>query len=375
MPYRPNILPPLLLVLLTVSINAPARSNRVDAWPADSGTEIGQIGEPGHLPEYYEPSGAVWHPGRQTLVVVSDSGLVSEMDASGENLTTWEVPGDLEGVTLIDPEGDLVYLAVEQPDGVLEFSLATGQTTGNHWDLTDWMDGPSNLGIEALTYVDGLFYAGLQNDGRIFVFRLLPGGIVQHIDDFASPGGRDDISGMHHDPCTDVLFAIYDLYDVIVEMSRDGTPLREYELAGANQEGAALIGGGDTNQTTIFLAQDDGEIWRYEGYPVDPCPHTAVNPGQELERPSQFTCYPNPFNPRTTISFVLPERAPLDLAIFDLQGRRLRQLVSGATDRGAHTVTWHGRDDSGVELPSGIYLARLVAGAEQPRTWKLTVLR
>ena len=101
-----------------------------DPWPGDAGTEIGNVGSPGGLPTPYEPSGAVWHERLGVLLVVSDGGSVSRMDADGQNVTTWIPGGDLEGIAIVDPQSDLVYLGIEHPDSVQEFDLSTGMLTG-----------------------------------------------------------------------------------------------------------------------------------------------------------------------------------------------------------------------------------------------------
>ena len=53
---------------------------------------------PGGLPAGYEPSGAVWHPRLGVLLLVSDNGWVSRMDADGQNAMTWLTGGDLEAI-------------------------------------------------------------------------------------------------------------------------------------------------------------------------------------------------------------------------------------------------------------------------------------
>lgn len=73
-----------------------------------------------------------------------------------------------------------------------------------------------------------------------------------------------------------------------------------------------------------------------------------------------LTAYPNPFNPTTTISFTLPEAGAAQVAVYDLTGREVAQLVSESLSSGQHDATF---DASG--LPSGIYLVRLQAGAIQ----------
>ena len=83
---------------------------------------------------------------------------------------------------------------------------------------------------------------------------------------------------------------------------------------------------------------------------------------------------PNPFNPRTTLRFTLPAAGPVDLAVYDVQGRRVRRLVAGRLAAGRHAVSWDGRDDAGRAVPSGIYLARLRAGNAR-RSAKLLLAR
>ncbi|MBE0564529.1 MAG: hypothetical protein IH621_01110 [Krumholzibacteria bacterium] len=64
---------------------------------------------------------------------------------------------------------------------------------------------------------------------------------------------------------------------------------------------------------------------------------------------------PNPFNPSTEISFVVPEGgANLSLRVYDITGRLVRTLVDGHEAAGTRSVTWHGRDDQGRPVASGI---------------------
>lgn len=68
--------------------------------------------------------------------------------------------------------------------------------------------------------------------------------------------------------------------------------------------------------------------------------------------------YPNPFSGLTTLSFTLPEPAPVLLTVHDALGREVRRLVEGLRPAGLHTVPF----DAGT-LPSGVYLYRLSSGA------------
>ena len=74
--------------------------------------------------------------------------------------------------------------------------------------------------------------------------------------------------------------------------------------------------------------------------------------------------YPNPFNPLTVIRFSVPSRRHVELAVYDVRGRKVRTLVQGVLPAGAHQVAWQGRDDVGRQVSSGLYFCRLTAGAE-----------
>ena len=363
---------PVIIIVSLLSLALPSFVAAA-AWPADSGQEIGEVGNPGGLPSDYEPSGAVWHPLRNKLIVVDDSGRVSEMDPLGGNVTTWIVDEDLEGVTIANPADNLIYLAVEQPDKVLEFDLVTGSLTGNQWDLTSWLTGPSNHGLEALTYVDGLFYAGLQEDGQIFIFDFQAAGVVQYLGSISPHLGRDDLSGLHYDACTEVLYAVHDSHDVIVEMSAAGAFLREYDLPRDDQEGIAVIGDGVLGQTTVFVAEDAGSVMRYDQYPIEACLSTSVGELPTSQNES-LESSPNPFNPTTVISFHLSSTAAVRLSIYDARGQRVRVLVTDTLSFGDHTVTWNGCSDDGTSLSSGLYFARL-ASEDQQATTKLILAR
>ena len=75
-----------------------------------------------------------------------------------------------------------------------------------------------------------------------------------------------------------------------------------------------------------------------------------------------FPCYPNPFNPTTTIRFSLAEESAVFLAVYDLRGRRVRNLVNEPRLPGTYTVVWDGTDDSGQIVASGVYLYSLETG-------------
>lgn len=72
--------------------------------------------------------------------------------------------------------------------------------------------------------------------------------------------------------------------------------------------------------------------------------------------------WPNPFNPTTTIRFSLKEAASVSLDVFDLFGRRIRQLLSAKKGPGTYSIIWDGTDHEGAEVSSGVYFYRLKCG-------------
>ncbi|MBU0743711.1 hypothetical protein KKG45_13740 [bacterium] len=80
-----------------------------------------------------------------------------------------------------------------------------------------------------------------------------------------------------------------------------------------------------------------------------------------LTRPS-LAAAPNPFNPRTTVSFELGAAGPVDLAVYDPDGRWVRTLVAGIQPPGIRTAVWDGRDHAGSRVASGTYVIRLRTG-------------
>ncbi len=70
---------------------------------------------------------------------------------------------------------------------------------------------------------------------------------------------------------------------------------------------------------------------------------------------------PNPSRGVTRLSFDLPRPAHVRLAVFDMQGRRVRVLVDGALPAGTHAASWDGANAAGAGVASGLYVIRLEA--------------
>ncbi|MDX1546410.1 MAG: T9SS type A sorting domain-containing protein [Rhodothermales bacterium] len=82
-----------------------------------------------------------------------------------------------------------------------------------------------------------------------------------------------------------------------------------------------------------------------------------------------YANYPNPFARATTLAFGLPRAAHVTLAVYDLLGKRVATPFSAPVPAGRHAVYW----DAG-DLPSGVYLYRMQAGATVLRR-ELTIVK
>ncbi len=74
--------------------------------------------------------------------------------------------------------------------------------------------------------------------------------------------------------------------------------------------------------------------------------------------------YPNPFNPSTSVRLYIPQSSDLELAVYDVQGRKVRNLHTGGISAGWHTLVWDGRDDAGRGQASGMYFLRAMSAGD-----------
>lgn len=231
-----------------------------------SGTNIG-----GALPTAYEPSDAVWHSSLDKLFIVSDEGWITMMASDGSDITSWYIGGDLEGITIVDPDSDFIYIGVENPDAILEFNINT-ETVIRTFTLTPWMTGADNQGLEALTFVPdetqtegGQFYAGHQGEGSIYVFELpittsTTSTSVTYVTSFTPVSGRTDIAGLSYNATDDVIYVAYDGTNKLRAIATDGTLVEEWTLPGNDQEGIAI-----DEDCHLTITEDDAthDVWVY----------------------------------------------------------------------------------------------------------------
>jgi subtilisin family serine protease len=168
------------------------------------------------------------------------------------------------------------------------------------------------------------------------------------------------------DTTTQVIYALFFAYDLINPyMSGDGTSFSTPQVAGvaalirsrwpsltSQQVAQRIVDTGDTITPDLPIGVKLNAYQAVMGTLVD-----APEPGALALRFERIA--PNPVISGTTIRFTVPQAGKVSLALYDVQGRRVRQLVGDSRPAGAHAAQWDGRADDGKRLASGIYFARL----------------
>lgn len=119
-----------------------------------------------------------------------------------------------------------------------------------------------------------------------------------------------------------------------------------------------------SNGSSVLLATlPRNTAW--EGLTVVPVgaatPLAVVDEGAGEARPS-LSVAPNPALGSASVRFRLSSEASVELAVFDVLGRKVRTIGRGHFLAGEHAVTWDGRDREGKPAPSGVYFVRLDRG-------------
>jgi hypothetical protein len=145
--------------------------------------------------------------------------------------------------------------------------------------------------------------------------------------------------------------------------------LQEYELL---VQGPAVRVGWDVpalDAERWVIVLPDGHTVRLSGSgTVDVHTPTGLVLRQVDAQPLLFRLMqnaPNPFNPSTTIRYVVQQAGPVNVRVYDITGQLVRTLVSAEQPVGAHEVVWDGRSEADLQVSSGVYLYSLQSGTHR----------
>ncbi|MBU0529606.1 T9SS type A sorting domain-containing protein, partial [bacterium] len=98
-----------------------------------------------------------------------------------------------------------------------------------------------------------------------------------------------------------------------------------------------------------------------------------------VSTPKEFRlldAYPNPFNPQVNIVFEMPKEGNVKLMIYDISGHLVSTLINNNTlDVGKHLIQWNALTNSGIQVPTGIYLVRLELDGLETKLAKITYMK
>ncbi len=237
---------------------------------------IGEQGFGGYLDVegFPEPSGICFHPLRKTLFVVSDEGMIAELETDGTPVFYQAVKGDLEGVA-VNPKIGLLHAVKEGEDVILEFDPDKKEVTREFPLNRSYQGNPQFLaksegydnGIESIAFVEdqshpegGTFYVGNQWDPPCVLEIYVPLRTSQEKSAEARilrvlPLAIYDPSAMFFDPQTGLLNVGSDADNILVEITLEGKIVREYAFIGDSQEGIAR-----DEEGYLYIAQDSGRL-------------------------------------------------------------------------------------------------------------------
>jgi hypothetical protein len=185
---------------------------------------------------------------------------------------------------------------------------------------------------------------------------VVAAGNSQRLAEFTDPNGNAGnypyaaaIVNHHAADAADVIYLPYDL--AVIRNAPGWTPPVGYEAVPAR----AIV-------LEDILDHFGSGIW---GPPIhSPTPDV----------PLAMACYPNPFNPSTTIALDLPRASDVQVHLYNLRGALVRVLADERLAAGRHQLTWDGRDDDGNPVASGVYFVETRA-LQEVRLAKLTLVK
>jgi N-acetylneuraminic acid mutarotase len=160
-----------------------------------------------------------------------------------------------------------------------------------------------------------------------------------------SPGSGGSSKVEEYDPVTDSW------------KTKTGMPTRRMALSASVAEGKIYTFGG-----IIVSYPWIPSVATVEEYDPSSDQFTNVESWSLVQPPNQFLLfqnYPNPFNVSTTIEYYLPLSGYLNIRVWNLLGQPVKELENNFQDKGSYKILWDGKDNSGKNVPEGMYILEL----------------
>jgi len=298
-------------------------------------------------------------PPAKSLITPADNPYVANANANAKLVGHWGLRNPFRFAFDRVSGGMVIGDVGESSREELDYVTVTGRNL--QWPIYEGeIPGPTTCaGVDSTNFV-GPIYTYDHGQGQAVI-----GGVI-----YRRPG-----SGVNRFPPEyegDILFC--DFYDSWVRrLKQSGSAWNPAPAAGQpNATDWATNGVGISD----WLEAPDGTVW----YCRMVTGVTMTGPGQlrrirytgvlSVPPPSGSTLefsapYPSPSGANVSLDYVLPASASVEIVIYDLSGRRVREVVSPQPQgAGPHHEGWDGFDDQGRAAPAGVYVARLHAGGE-----------
>jgi hypothetical protein len=114
----------------------------------------------------------------------------------------------------------------------------------------------------------------------------------------------------------------------------------------------------------------------YAGFLSKPWVWASILDGDitEILTDRLFQNFPNPFGRSTTIGYTLARDGHIEITVFNVNGQRVKTLISEQRHAGRHSAIWHGLDEHGRRVSPGVYFYRMTLGGYRS-VKKMLVLR
>jgi len=179
-----------------------------------------------------------------------------------------------------------------------------------------------------------------------------------------------DVIGLYNDP--DLSYG----WDVagISKATQKHTLVRKPNVRQGNTDWASSAGtSADDSEWIVY----DSDIFDYLGsHTITPSSLFGLcNAPDRLDSYRLYPCYPNPFNPTTTIQYDLYKGTTVTLRIYDLRGIVVNTLVKEKQNPGTYRVLWNGTNTNNSIVAAGVYLYQLQTTDGYIKTGKMILLK
>jgi len=294
-------------------------------------------------------------------------------------VSTFATNGIIGPVGVAVADGDTIYVANCGGNSIAKVTPAGASSV---WVSSSLLNCPNGLTIDdngnlyTCNFANGNIIK-ITPDKQVSVLATLPGGRCGHITYF---------EGMLYAVarCTHKIYQVTLAGDTTLiagsgMRGNDDGPGDAATFNHPNGIRAKRVG----NQIFIYVNDATSLAGNCTSVPLDPViiRKITLNPvslkKNEIHAPTGFELYqnhPNPFNPETTIRYILPQTSNIILKIFDVAGREVKTLIDGTQFPGEKSIVWNGRDERGNPAASGVYFYRLQSGSSI-QTQQMLLLR